>query len=133
MSTYFVAPSKYHSGSLITQRSDMTRTVLQRAQIGNASRVLDVGCGAGHTLRVVEGMNPTAQLIGVDPDEEACRMGRGENGRICFIKAEGERLPLADGSVDFAICRVALNYMHQATALRELVRVLAPGGKLVLS
>jgi len=133
MSTYFFASSTYHRGQLAAQRSDMTVSVLCRARIAEAKCVLDVGCGAGQTLRVVEGLNPTASLIGVDPDEEACRAGQGENGRIFFIQAEGEHLPIADGSVDFAICRVALNYMHQATALHELARVLAPGGKLVLS
>ncbi|HYT90545.1 MAG TPA: class I SAM-dependent methyltransferase [Gemmataceae bacterium] len=111
----------------------MTASVLERASIAQATSVLDVGCGAGQTLRLVAGLNEAALLIGVDPDEDACRSGRRGGERIHFLKGEGERLPLADGSVTHVICRVAVNYMHQARALREMTRVLAPGGTLVLS
>jgi SAM-dependent methyltransferase len=132
-STYYLAPASYHEGSLATQRSDMTRTLLEQAGIADASCVLDVGCGAGQTLHVVAGMNKAAVLVGVDPDEDACCNGRRANRRIHFLRGEGERLPLADGSVSHVVCRVAINYMHQARTLREMVRVLLPGGKLVLS
>ncbi len=132
MTTYAFAPASYHGGSLVTQRSDMTVGVLERAGVAKATCVLDVGCGAGQTLRIVEELNQAAVLVGIDPDEDAWR--RGPRGtRIHFVKGAGERLPLADGSVSHAICRVAINYMHQASTLREVARVLAPGGKLVLS
>lgn len=133
MSTYFFAPPSYHDGSFTTQRRDITAAVLEHAGIGSASRVLDVGCGAGQTLRVIEELNEMALLIGVDPDENSCRCGRQQSSRIHFLKGEGEQLPLADDSCSHVVCRVAINYMHQANTLREMIRVLAPGGKLVLS
>jgi SAM-dependent methyltransferase len=133
MPTYFLAPTSYHEGSAVTQRSDMTAVILEKAGIGSATCVLDIGCGAGQTLRVVQGLNDTALLIGVDPDEESCRGGHQESGRIHFLIGEGERLPFPNESVSHAICRVAINYMHQASALREMARVLTPGGKIVLS
>ncbi len=133
MSAYFYAPAAYHEGSFATQQKDRTREVLERAGIAGAASVLDVGCGAGQTLRVVESLSPAALLIGVDPEEGACRNGRRAGPRIHFLTGEGERLPLADGMIGAVICRVALNYMHQARALREMARVLAPGGKMVLS
>src|SRR5262249_27355914 len=133
MANYFFAPTSYHAGSLARQRSDATRAVLERAGISEATVVLDIGCGAGQTPRLVEDLNPAAMLIGVDPDPEVCRDGSAAAERIHFIQAEGEHLPLADGSVDFAICRVAINYMHHAKAVREFARVLAPGATLVLS
>ncbi|HWG41260.1 MAG TPA: class I SAM-dependent methyltransferase [Gemmataceae bacterium] len=111
----------------------MTVAVLERADIGEATGVLDVGCGAGQTLRVIEELNKTALLVGVDPDETSCRCGRQESGRIHFLKGEGERLPLADATFSHVVCRVAINYMHQETALRELARVLAPGGTMILA
>jgi SAM-dependent methyltransferase len=131
-SSYFLAPASYHDGSFATQKSDRTMAVLEQAGIADATCVLDVGCGAGQTLRLVAALNPTALLIGIDPDEGAWR-GSTHSSRLNLLKGEGERLPLADGSVSHALCRVAINYMHQAQALGELTRVLAPGGKLVLS
>jgi SAM-dependent methyltransferase len=133
MPIFFYAPPAYHHGALAKQRADLTREMLQRANIEEATCVLDVGCGAGQTLRVVEDLNPTALLVGLEPDESACTLGRTLSERIHFLKGEGERLPLADGSVSHAVSCVAINYMNQAGAVRELTRVMAPGGKLVLS
>jgi len=55
----------------------------------------------------------------------------GSARAVVFRKSRRERLPLATNR-QYAICRVALNYMHQGQALPKLMRVLAPGGKLVL-
>ena|SRR5438552_6555514 len=133
MVSYSFAPASFHRGSLAKQKSDVTAAMLAKAGIANAGRILDIGCGAGQTLRLVEELNNQAMLLGIDPDEEACRSGRQGNQRIHFVQGEGEHLPIADRSVHFAICRVAINYMHQATALREMARVLAPGGRIVIS
>jgi SAM-dependent methyltransferase len=132
-SPYFYAPASYHGGSLERQQADMTAAVLQRAGITAATCVLDVGCGAGQTLRIVEGLNRSASLIGVDPDESALAACPSRNGRVQFLKGEGENLPLANGVASHVICRVAINYMHQAKAIREMARVLAPRGRIVLS
>lgn len=133
MSAYYFAPAVYHTGSLATQESDTTLAVLHRAGIAGATSVLDVGCGAGQTLRLVERLNTSALLLGIDPDAGACRAGRRAGPRIEFLAGAGERLPLADHSMSHVICRVAINYMHQRSALREMTRVLKPGGKIVLS
>jgi len=130
---YFLPPALYHEGSFERQKSDVTPATLEAAAIRSASCVLDVGCGAGQTLRLVAGLAHAAHLVGLDPDAEALAAGRSLGGGIAFVRGEGERLPLADGAASHVICRVALNYMHQARTLDEIGRVLAPGGRLIVS
>jgi SAM-dependent methyltransferase len=131
--SFFFAPPAYHTGSLDRQKSDTTLAVLRQAGITGATCVVDIGCGAGQTLQLVQELAPLARLIGVDADEAALASGLADPNRVWFVRAEGERLPLADGIASHVICRVAINYMHQGQALREMARVSAPGGRLVLS
>jgi SAM-dependent methyltransferase len=133
MAIYFFAPTHYHDKSFERQQSDMTLSVLQRANIAEARCVVDVGCGSGATLRHIEQLNANATLIGVDPDSDALAKGKSYGGRISFLEADGERLPLADESATHVLCRVAINYMNLDQSVREFCRVLSPGGKMVLS
>jgi ubiquinone/menaquinone biosynthesis C-methylase UbiE len=90
---------------------------------------LDIGCGAGQTL-IASKLKPGAFICGIDIDEEALALGRRLSRRISFVRASGERLPFSDGSFDFIISRVALLLMHLPVALREVARVLKPGGQV---
>jgi SAM-dependent methyltransferase len=99
------------------------------------SRVLDVGCGAGQTLRRLQPF-PAAEHIGLDCDLTAlavgCRIVEDENQAIAFVRSAGDVLPFPDRYFSHVLCRVALNFMHQRRAVREMVRVLQPGGMLYL-
>ncbi len=115
-------------------RGDQMQRLLERAGLGPGARILDAGCGAGQTLRLLAARRP-AERVGIDVDLEALAFGRcladqGGGPAPYFLRGSGERLPFGEGRFTHVICRVALNYMHQATALRELVRVLGPGGLL---
>lgn len=96
---------------------------------GDAQRVLDVGCGAGQSL---VGMCPQ-QAYGIDTDLRALQLGRNVAERVRFAAASGEQLPFADASFDLVFSRVALPYMHVPSAVREIRRVLAPGGRIWLA
>ena len=89
--------------------------------------ILDVGCGAGQTL-IACGLKPGTFICGVDIDEDALALGRQLSQSVLFVSAQGERLPFADHSFDIIISRVALPLMHIPNALREIARVLRPGG-----
>jgi len=91
--------------------------------------MLDIGCGAGQTL-IASKLKPGAFICGIDIDEEALALGRRLSRQITFVRASGERLPFSDGSFDFIISRVSLLLMHLPVALREVARVLKPGGQV---
>jgi GT2 family glycosyltransferase/SAM-dependent methyltransferase len=129
---YFFAPPSYHAAAERAQQADKTAEVLVQAGFASARRVLDVGCGAGVTLGIVRRLNPQAALVGVDPDREAVRQAIYAVGDVAVIVGSGEELPVGTGSVDHVICRVAINYMRQEPTARELKRVVASTGCLVV-
>jgi hypothetical protein len=107
--------------------------VLDLAAIGPRVRALDVGCGAGQTLRRLEPDRPV-ELFGADLDMAAlalaARLARLEGVDLALVGARATALPFRPAAFDLVLTRVALNYMHQHTALAEMVRVLRPGGFL---
>jgi SAM-dependent methyltransferase len=107
---------------------------LKLTSLGPEARVLDIGCGAGQTLRFLEPYGP-AERVGIDVDLEALALGDRladmEAQDISFGHTTAYALPFRDDHFSHIISRVALNYMHQREALREMVRVLQTGGFLV--
>jgi len=93
------------------------------------NRILDVGCSAGQSLVALD-VAPAVELYGVDVELSSLRTGQQWDDRIRFIQAPGENIPFASESFDLVSCRTALPYMHVATALLEMRRVLRPGGRL---
>ncbi len=94
--------------------------------------VLDVGCGIGQTF-VARGLAPSVLMVGVDRDEACLRYGQDHFAGISFLNAAAERLPFADACFDRVISRVTLPYTDIPLALREISRVLRPGGVVWLT
>lgn len=98
-------------------------------------RILDLGCGTGDSWRSLGLQVESWQVIGIDIQRDRLQAahlkynGRGWN----YLCARGEDIPLPDSSVEGAFCNVALPYMHIPSTLRELHRVLVPGGWLKAS
>ena len=103
-----------------------TRRVMPRI-LSEHRRILDIGCGAGQTL-IASRLGAQVTAIGLDLDRKALELGRHIDGRITYVQARGEQLPLASDSFDLVISRVSLPYMNVRGALAEMARVLAPGG-----
>ncbi len=124
----------YHLEESRCQRTgDWLDEIIEPAGLGAGARVLDVGCGAGQTLDLLDDFQPT-ERVGIDVDLAALMLGlrlNDSDGReLRLVRASAHNLPFPDGHFSNVLCRVALNYMHQPTALREMARVLAPGGVL---
>lgn len=100
-------------------------------------RVLDVGCGTGALLRKVAERLPGAELVGVDPAlgmVEAARKAWWGDRTARFLRAAAERLPFADGEFDLVTSTISFHHWEdQQEGLREIRRVLAPGGSLILA
>lgn len=90
--------------------------------------VLDVGCGEAETFALPEYRG--ADLYGVDVDRRAIAKAQAAFPRATFRIAPAEKLPFADNTFDSVISRVALPYTDIPMALREIHRVLKPGGDL---
>jgi SAM-dependent methyltransferase len=74
--------------------------------------------------------------VGVDIDTWALTLGYRsaalDKQSVCFYQGSGDDLRFPDGTFSLVICRNALTYMHQRRAVREMCRVLRPGGLLLL-
>jgi len=98
--------------------------------------VLDAGCGDG-TLALMCAQRGAAHVSGCDPDPrmvERAQTRMAENGVTVEIRqAAAEGLPYADNSFDVVSCVTVLTFVPDvAAALREIARVLRPGGRLVI-
>jgi len=95
--------------------------------LDGAERLLDLGCGPGELARRAAARWPALQVIAIDPSRDFARRG----ARHCVVRAAGEALPLANRSIDVAICLSSIRHVgDRAAALGELRRVVR--GALVI-
>jgi ubiquinone biosynthesis O-methyltransferase len=105
--------------------------------IGDLSgcRVLDVGCGDGVLCSALSLRG--ADVVGIDPDvrmlEVARRRARIDGQGAHYVAGCIERIPFSNASFDVVVAATVLCFVNDAqTAVREMARVLRPGGELVL-
>lgn len=110
------------------------------AELREGETVLDLGSGGGiDVLLSARRVGPTGRAIGVDMTDEMLALARRnatEAGvtNVEFIKGTIEALPVADGSVDVVISNCVINLAADKPAvLREIARVLRPGGRVGVS
>jgi len=94
--------------------------------------VLDVGCGDGWNFAYPEFSDARA-LSGVDIDSAAIARARADFPTATFAVAVAESLPFPAASHDVVIAKASLPYTEIRLALREMRRVLKPGGQLYLT
>lgn len=97
---------------------------------GRVGRALDVGCGAG---RSTAALVPFANaIVGIDPAAAMLAHRRSVAPGALFVVGNAERLPFAARAFDLATAAGSINYTDPASTLKEVARVLAPGGTLVI-
>jgi ubiquinone/menaquinone biosynthesis C-methylase UbiE len=117
---------------------ETSRDLVAIAALRTGERVLDVACGTGVLARLAaKAVGPTGRVAGADLNEGMLTTAR--------TKAEQEGLPIewracdaaalsfADGTFDVALCQWGLEFFSdRPQALRQIARVLVPGGRLIL-
>jgi SAM-dependent methyltransferase len=104
----------------------MTAFAAALDHVGEPRRILEVGTGTGSGAALLVERFPDAEVVGVDLSREMVERARAKVPRARFEVADASSLPLHDASVDL----VAQN--NVPVYFKELARVLAPGGRVLI-
>lgn len=111
------------------------RMALEMLSIGPGDRVLDVGCGPGNFSRDFAVAAGDGLVLGLDASASmlATAVRETEAANVVYVRGDACALPFEDASFDAVCCFAALYLIEQPMrALEEIVRVLAPGGRVAL-
>jgi SAM-dependent methyltransferase len=113
------------------------RLIRPRAfDVRGCKRILDAGCGNGRYTRfLLREADPDALITAFDLSQRMLKRARNRlrNPRVTHVSADLTRLPYPDGFFDAGVCGWVLEHLPDPLpGLRELARVLQPGGKLLL-
>lgn len=111
--------------------------LVERAAPAAGARVLDVACGTGVVARLLPPrVGPTGQVTGLDLNPGMLTAARTATAGapIEWLEGSAQAMPLPDGAFDLVLCQQGLQFFpDKAAALREMHRVLAPGGRLFIA
>jgi demethylmenaquinone methyltransferase/2-methoxy-6-polyprenyl-1,4-benzoquinol methylase len=136
----------------IARRYDMVNRVLslgldkgwrkktvKRLQLGEQPRVLDVATGTGDLAIDIARMTPGATVVGLDPSEQMLAIAkdkiakRGLADRVTLVVGDAQELPYGSCEMDAATIAFGIrNVPDRLKALRELARVVRPGGRIAV-
>jgi SAM-dependent methyltransferase len=109
--------------------------VADAARIGPSDRVLDVACGTGVLAREAAArVGAHGAVAGVDPDAGMLEIARRRAPHVAWRAGTAETLPYPDAAFDAVVTQFGLMFFaDRVAALREMVRVLAPGGRMAIA
>jgi ubiquinone/menaquinone biosynthesis C-methylase UbiE len=111
------------------------RIALAMLSIAPGDRVLDVACGPGNFTRDFAPAAGDGLVVGIDASETMLDVAvrETESANVAYIRGDACELPFRDGSFDAICCFAALYLIDDPMrALDEIVRILAPGGRVAL-
>lgn len=128
--------ANYRTSPVHAAGIELTRMV-ELAECSGRERVLDAGCGPGHTALAFA--PHVGHVTAVDLSEAMLAQGRDlaqqrAIANVEFRRGDVEALPFAEGEFDRVVTRYSAHHWpNPAAALREFRRVAAPGGSLLLA
>jgi ubiquinone/menaquinone biosynthesis C-methylase UbiE len=131
----YSAAASYYDKRWSSYVQATTRETVKRIPIRAGARLLDVGCGTGELLRQLCALRTPLFLAGADPSAKMLAVARAKLGDQATLKiAYADSLPWTNDSFSVVVSCSAFHYMtHPVPALREMMRVLEPGGKLIVT
>jgi arsenite methyltransferase len=119
----------YGSADLVRQRD----ATLQRLNLRPGEHVIDIGCGPGFLCKcMAAAISPTGRVVGIDISEDLINfaMDHKSGEPIEYRTGNATALPVDEGQFDVAVSTQVIEYVADAdAALREISRVLRPGGR----
>lgn len=111
------------------------RETLNRIALLPDEAVLDVGCGTGALLEGILKAAPGARVWGTDPTPEMLAVARERlDDSVALVQSGAQGLPFPDGAFSLVVSTSAFHYfLSPLEALREMHRVLRPGGRVVIT
>ncbi|MBI4611251.1 MAG: methyltransferase domain-containing protein [Candidatus Rokubacteria bacterium] len=104
------------------------------ARFGEGKTVLDLGCGVGYGSRMLA--QTARQVVGIEISAEAVTYASHayHGPRLSFGVGDARQLPFPDGTFDLVVCFEMIEQIReQQQMLKEIARVLRPGGQLIIS
>lgn len=119
--------------------AELTAWGLRHVSVKSGDTILDVGCGGGATVARLADLATEGKVFGIDYSKESVAAARKENrgpiaeGRVEIVLGSVSHLPFTDGMFDF-VTAVETHYFWPDLDgdMREIVRVLKPGGRFLL-
>ncbi|NJM91972.1 MAG: methyltransferase domain-containing protein [Rhodospirillaceae bacterium] len=107
----------------------------EETRIGRGEAVLDVACGTGILARAaLQHVGPQGKVTGLDPNPDMLSVAHRKSDAIEWREGRAEALPFADASFDAVVSQFGFMFFEdRAAALREMMRVLYPGGRLAVA
>ncbi len=109
--------------------------VADAAGVKVGDRVLDVACGTGAaTLAAAEKAGPSGHVVGLDAKPDMLAVARRKPTQIEWVEGTAEALPMPDDSFDAVVSQFGFMFFEDKPgALREMMRVLRPGGGIAVA
>ncbi len=107
------------------------RVALQSVAVGRGDRVVDLACGTGDLTELAAATG--ARVVGVDFAGVMLAHAQKRGIAAAFVQADAAALPFATAGTSVVTCGFALrNFVSLPEVLRELARILQPGGRIAL-
>jgi ubiquinone/menaquinone biosynthesis C-methylase UbiE len=131
------APELYERYLVPAITSLWAADLVARATPGAGERILDLACGTGIVSRLAAQRMGSGLVVGLDINPGMLALARSlslpAGAAIAWARGSALDIPFADTSFDAVLCQLGLQFFpNRQAALREMRRVLAPGGRLAL-
>jgi len=121
----------------VMREAKFKRHLINQAQIQSGHRVLDLGCGTATLTILIKQTHPGAEVAGIDGDPKVLEIGRAKAAKagvdITLDHGMAFQLPYPDDAFDRVLSSLVFHHLtteNKRRTLREVVRVLRPGGEL---